>query len=95
MNGGIIRIRFLGLGIFWLGTRVVFHSCCPLQEAEQLMTRAPHEGPEFEKTNFVHLDASVGLDSPTQIWAPPRHKAMAASCDPHEVQNSFHDLRLS
>ena len=59
------------------------------------MTRSPHEAPEFEKADFVHLDSGVGLDAPTQIGAAPWSEPMAAGGNPDEAQNSFHDFRLS
>jgi len=59
------------------------------------MTRPPHESPELEKADFVHLDSCVGLDAPTQIWAAPWRETMAAGGNPDEAQDSFHDFRSS
>ena len=82
-------------GILRLRTRVVFHRRSPLQKAHELVSRSPDKSPEFEKPDFVHLDAGVGRDAPTQVGAAPWCEAVAAGSNPDEAQNSFHDFRLS
>jgi len=37
----------------------------------------PHEFPEFQKTDLLHLDASVSFDAPEKIGASPWSKTVA------------------
>jgi hypothetical protein len=48
---------------FW--PRIVFHGRGPLQKPNQLAALVPEEAPEFEESDFVHLETGVGLDAPS------------------------------
>ena len=55
----------------------------------------PHELPEFQKTDLLHLHATVGFHPPQQIWAAPGGKAMAAAGVPQESQHVAHGSSIS
>ena len=56
---------------------VVVHLAGPAQETPEVAALPPHELPEFQKADLLHLDARVGLDAPEEIGAAPRGEAMS------------------
>lgn len=55
---------------------VVFHLAGPTQKAPEVVAFTPHELPEFEETDLLHLDAGVGLDAPEKIGTAPGGEAV-------------------
>ena len=64
---------------------IALHLVGPTQEAPEFVTLAPHEFPELQKADLLHLDAGVGFDSPEKVRASPRGKAMAAGSVPQKA----------
>lgn len=56
---------------------VAIHLARPPKESPQVLALAPHEFPEFQKANLLHLDAGIGFDPPEKIRTSPRSEAMA------------------
>ena len=52
------------LHVFGLWTGVAFHLGNPLQEAPELGALAKEEAAEFQKSDFIHFDAAIGLNAP-------------------------------
>src|SRR5207302_4358568 len=55
----------------------------------------PHDAPKFEEADLVHLEAAISLDTPAEIRAPPRGKAMAAGGGPEKTEKLTHSIVLS
>ena len=67
-----------------------FHLSGPLQEAPEIVTLAPHELPEFQKSNLGHFHAGVSFDAPEQIGASPWSEAVSLSRVPKKTQLVAH-----
>ena len=61
--------------------------CEVAPEAAELVTFTPHEAPEFEEADLVHLEAAIGLDAPAQIGTAPRSQPVAARQAPGHPQH--------
>lgn len=67
----------------------------PTQESPKFAAFAPHEFPELEETDLLHLHAGIGLDAPEEIGTPPRREAMAPGGIPQEADLVAHDLIIT
>jgi hypothetical protein len=64
---------------------VVFHLAGPAKEAPEVMALTPHELPELEESDLLHLDASVGLDAPEEIGTAPGCETMSLGGVPEKA----------
>src|SRR5437868_8844415 len=78
--------------VFRLWPGIVFHSRGPFHKAEQLLSLAPQETPKFYEPDFVHLKASVGFDSPANVWTAPGGEAVPSRGYPDEPKNPLHGI---
>lgn len=69
---------------------VVFHLAGPPQEAPEVAALTPHELPEFEESDLLHLDAGVSLDAPEKIGAAPGGEAMSLGGVPEKADTVPH-----
>ncbi len=51
----------------------------------------PQELPKFQKSDLLHLYATIGLNAPQQIGAAPGREPVAAGGVPHESQGVAHN----
>ena len=73
-----------------LGMHVALDFSRPFQKAPEVAALPPHEFPEFEEADLLHLDSTIGLDPPQQIGAAPRSKAMSAGRVPEKSKHVAH-----
>src|SRR5215469_5663596 len=78
------------LGTLWLGMGIAFHVAGPFKEAPKIGSLAPHEFPEFQEADLLHLDAGVRLDTPKKIRAVPWSKAMPLGSVPKKADLVAH-----
>jgi hypothetical protein len=62
----------------------------PSQESPEIVALSPHEFPEFQESNLLHLDAGIGFDPPQQIRAAPRSEAVPFRRVPQEADRVLH-----
>jgi hypothetical protein len=86
---------FQALRTFRLGLDPPFHLAGPLQKAPQFVAFAPHELPEFQEADLLHLDARVGLDAPEKIWTPPRSQPVSFGGVPQKADLAAHGIMIS
>ena len=75
--------------------RIALHFTGPAQESPEFVAFAPHELPELQETDLLHLDACIGLDTPEKIGAAPGSQAMAPSGIPEEADLVAHELIIN
>jgi hypothetical protein len=78
------------LGIFGLRAGVIVHGRGPLKEANHLAAFAPHDSPELEEADVLHLDARVGFKSPLEVRTTPRSEVVTAGGVPQEADDLEH-----
>ena len=71
----------------------MFHLSGPLEKSPEILSLVPEKLPEFQEANLLHFDAAVRFNSPQEIGATPRSKAMAAAGVPHEAKHVAHRER--
>lgn len=69
---------------------VAIHLAGPSQEVPELAAFPPHEFPELQESDFLHLHASVGFDAPEQVGAAPWGEPMATCRVPKEPKTVAH-----
>ena len=62
-----------------------------MEKPSQLILLVPHERNELEKADFMHFDAGIGLQPPTQVRTPPRGQVVAACGIPEEPEDIAHN----
>ncbi len=80
--------------IFRLRASVVVHVRGPSEEADHFATLAPHDSPELEEADVLHLDAGIGLEPPLQIRATPRSEMVSAGGVPEKAKDVTHGISL-
>lgn len=73
---------------------VAFHLASPAQKAPEVMALPPHKFPEFQKTDLLHLDTGVGLDTPKKVGASPRRETVAFRGIPEEADSVPHGVMI-
>src|SRR3954451_24186586 len=74
---------------------ILFHLTGPFQKSQEFEALAPHESPELQKADVVHLHARISLDAPAQIRTSPRREMMAACGVPEKSEDVEHRVQYS
>jgi hypothetical protein len=68
----------------------MFHLASPAEETPEIVALPPHELPELQEADLLHLDAGIGLDTPEKIGAAPRSEAMSLGGVPEKADTVPH-----